>query len=1314
MTFSNFGKRGRLSGRLSSLVKFGMATLLFGLMFGIGSNSLFAVGVNLGPDQSICEGEEITLEANVSSSACLDCCTREISNTSHCTSDIYYGIYLGGKPYEVTNTSWEECSDGTVHFTASGSNAETGDYLYADIYLLGGTMTPPTDSPKENNCGTTDATGWMYYTSTTGTITSQDHGIYEVTNTGPVFQVGNGANVTALGFGGSGWFDVSGGDGFYTHGDFNFMLGDLNCPAQQEEPEYSWSTGATGPSITVTQPGTYSLTVTDCDGSMLTDEVIVTEGAEITAGSDIEICAGAEATLTAEILAESDCPTCCTREVFDTEHCVNDYFYGFYLVGPDVAADDRRYNIVNATWTECEDGSGTYTATVQNATDVITIDVVMANGTTTVPEGSPKENICELPVLNTWVYYSSFTGTMTSQNHGVYNMIPKGPSLQVGMGANATGLGMGASSWFDLTNGPGADGYYTNGDINISLSPETICTDPEPSTVSWSNGDTGLTTTVNPTENTTYTVTMTDCNGCTATDEVTVTIIEPFISVMQMGEFTCDGTGTVQLIVSTNLEGTCTWTGPEGFTSTSKNPTVQVPGTYTVVFQEGGCTATTDVVVDAPGPCGDFDLALTKTLADGQDAFVNAGESANFTITVYNQGDFPANNITIVDYIPAELTLNDAEWDGNGAMAMYNVPGTLAPGESIEVDITFNIASGFSGEIMNFAEIKSADNANTGMPGEDIDSTPDMITDNDGTPIDNAITDPNDEDDHDPATIISGVFDLALIKVLAEGQSSTVNAGDDVTFTIEVHNQGDFTASQITIVDYVPAELTLNDNTWTMDGDMATYLYGGTIMPGGSIEVDITFTVAPTFDGSVTNFAEIKEATNDNTGQLGDDIDSTPDMNPGNDGTPVDNALMDNMDEDDHDPETITSNLELAGLGNFTWNDSNQNGLFDEGELPVEGILVQLFFATDTNKENPIDTVFTDENGYYEFINLDPNFDYVVQFAPFGPEGELVLTNQSGEASEGINNDSDANLADGCTDIIDLDPGEFDPTIDAGYYFLGSVPIDIEVILEGPAQDSLFQDDLDADLGGKAPEVYANWMMKDDLRSENLVPSNEPFSALPQFNHTGGEVAEPGAFDATGRDAIVDWILVQLRAANDPAQIVHSCAALLQRDGNIVGLDGVTTLQCDVDAGEYYISVKHRNHLGVMTASPVTLTPGIAPKIDFTNPETPTYGTHAQKNIDGSKMVLWAGNSDGNNNIIFQGNNTDINKTFFDVLTAPANTDYQINYLAPGYLDGDVDMNCQAVYQGTSNDPNNTFFNILTHPGNTSYSINYIIEEQLP
>jgi uncharacterized repeat protein (TIGR01451 family) len=70
--------------------------------------------------------------------------------------------------------------------------------------------------------------------------------------------------------------------------------------------------------------------------------------------------------------------------------------------------------------------------------------------------------------------------------------------------------------------------------------------------------------------------------------------------------------------------------------------------------------------------------------------------------------------------------------------------------------------------------------------------------------------------------------------------------------------------------------------------------------------VNITFTVNDGVSGPVINLAEISSADNDENLE---DIDSTPDDNPDNDGTPKDDVIDEDGknggDEDDHDPETI-------------------------------------------------------------------------------------------------------------------------------------------------------------------------------------------------------------------------------------------------------------------------------------------------------------------------------------------------------------------------------------------------------------------------
>ncbi len=317
------------------------------------------------------------------------------------------------------------------------------------------------------------------------------------------------------------------------------------------------------------------------------------------------------------------------------------------------------------------------------------------------------------------------------------------------------------------------------------------------------------------------------------------------------------------------------------------------------------CTSTLEFF---PEPCL-FDLALTKVLADGQAATVMPGDDVTFTIEVFNQGSFSVMGINIVDYIPSGFVLNDADWTAVGNTATTEIAGPLATGASTTVDITLTVVPGTdAGSYMNFAEIENFEDL-AGNPADDLDSTPDNDPNNDGTPIDN-VTDGSmgDEDDHDFATVAVNVpvFDLALMKTLAAGQSSTIQPGDNVTFTITVYNQGEASAQNIVVADYIPAGLTLNDAAWTQMGTTATTTIAGPIAPGASSSVNITFSVPNTAGSSTeTNFSEIASA-DDMFGNPGVDADSTPDMNNSNDGTPVDDELNNaGGDEDDHDLATI-------------------------------------------------------------------------------------------------------------------------------------------------------------------------------------------------------------------------------------------------------------------------------------------------------------------------------------------------------------------------------------------------------------------------
>ena len=74
-------------------------------------------------------------------------------------------------------------------------------------------------------------------------------------------------------------------------------------------------------------------------------------------------------------------------------------------------------------------------------------------------------------------------------------------------------------------------------------------------------------------------------------------------------------------------------------------------------------------------------------------------------------------------------------------------------------------------------------------------------------------------------------------------------------------------------------------------------------------------------------------------------------------------------------------------------------------------------------------TTTTDENGEYLFEDLDPGTEYKVTFSDLPAGTEFTIANQGGD--DALDSDADTNGHAACTT---LDPGEYDPTWDAGIY----------------------------------------------------------------------------------------------------------------------------------------------------------------------------------------------------------------------------------------------------------------------------------------
>jgi len=282
-------------------------------------------------------------------------------------------------------------------------------------------------------------------------------------------------------------------------------------------------------------------------------------------------------------------------------------------------------------------------------------------------------------------------------------------------------------------------------------------------------------------------------------------------------------------------------------------------------------------------------------------------------------------------------------------------------------------------------------------------------------------------------------------------------------------------------------------------------------------------------------------------------------------------------------------------------------------------------------------------------------------------------------------------------------------------------------------------------------------LMRDDLRNNpftdsRVIPDNDIYQtplvlneyitidvtgsythvacgAYPQYQ----TIAEPiSVFAVTGENAIVDWVFLELRDKNDYTNTVATRSALVQRDGDIVDLDGTSSVFFpDVNSDNYFLVVRHRNHLGAMTKYP--LTPEVlADLVDFSDLATDVFDFANTDNmfnysglalntmtVEGNELrALWAGDANADGKIIYRGEDNDLTVIHeeiagFDLVLNPMfKLDFQ---LSVGYLQGDLDMNGKTKFNNPNDDNNLMLVLVTLYSLNTKNIANFAhLVQQLP
>ncbi|UTW67773.1 T9SS type A sorting domain-containing protein [bacterium SCSIO 12643] len=473
---------------------------------------------------------------------------------------------------------------------------------------------------------------------------------------------------------------------------------------------YLWSNAATNASITGVIAGTYTITVTDANGCTSTSSATITEPAVLVATS-----------------------------IVDSNATCNGFANGGATASATGGTAPYSYEWNNTATTASITGisAGTYTVTITDANGctstssaTVTEPLDLAfNLTINSPiscNGANDAIVSYVITGGTAPYYNIFSGTDTMATMDTDTVGPINLPQYVIYDANGcydttsvlitepTALVAATVVDSNVTcNG------FANGGITASATGGTGAY-----TYAWSNAAT--TVSITGVIANTYTVTVSDANGCTDTSSATIT--EPTVLMATSivdSNITCNGLSNGGASASAT-GGTTPYSYAWSNTATTPSITGVSAGTYTVtVTDANGCTDSTSVIITEPA------LLVASTVADsnvtcfgGADGGVTASASGGTTTYSYlwNTGAAAAS-ITGLMAGTYTVTVTDANGCTDTSSAMVTEPPLLSVdlGNDTSVcfggSLTLDPGAGFASYLWQDNSTNQTYNVDTSTPG---------------------------------------------------------------------------------------------------------------------------------------------------------------------------------------------------------------------------------------------------------------------------------------------------------------------------------------------------------------------------------------------------------------------------------------------------------------------------------------------------------------------------------------------------------------------------------------------------------------------
>jgi len=117
-------------------------------------------------------------------------------------------------------------------------------------------------------------------------------------------------------------------------------------------------------------------------------------------------------------------------------------------------------------------------------------------------------------------------------------------------------------------------------------------------------------------------------------------------------------------------------------------------------------------------------------------------------------------------------------------------------------------------------------------------------------------------------------------------------------------------------------------------------------------------------------------------------------------------------------------------IGDYVFDDRNDNGVQDIGDLPIEGLTISLL----DDKSNVIGNTISDGMGFYQFANITSGV-YYIEISNY----DKYILSKADVGNDNLDSDLSEILGPGTTDLFILNPGQNKTDIDLGLRLLSTI-----------------------------------------------------------------------------------------------------------------------------------------------------------------------------------------------------------------------------------------------------------------------------------